>query len=240
MKPTCIRRGLRPRVLIATVLALVAHGPAVADTVDDWHTWSAAVATGPLGGSETPWRFWLEGQARFNDDTSRFNQAILRGALGRALTARATVWAGYAWIPSNRPGTSQNVSEHRLWQQLTWSTASPLAGFSVSTRTRLEQRTVESASDTGWRFRQLVKLTHPLAGGERWYLSLWDEVFVHLNDTDWGADDGLDQNRAFVGLGARVSPAVRAEVGYMNQYVNRRGRADASNHVLSLTLLMSF
>lgn len=220
------------------MLFVLAATPGRADTVEDWHTWSALLATGRLGAANSPWRYWLEGQARFNDDSSRFNQALLRGAVGRALGPSATVWAGYAFVPTNRPRTPDNLAEHRLWQQLTWST--PLAGFTLATRSRLEQREVEGASDTGWRFRQLAKLTHPLGQGGRWYLSAWDELFVHLNDTDWGADGGFDQNRAFVGLGARLGAAASAEVGYLNQRVRRPGRADASNHVLSLTLFLSY
>lgn len=233
--------ALQARRALGLALALCLCATAAgADTRDDWQTWTAAVATGPLGGPDTPWRFWLEGQARFNDDTSRFNQAILRGAVGHALGQRAAVWAGYAFIPTNRPRTDDNLAEHRLWQQLTWSAPAPLAGFSLSTRTRLEQRDVEGASDTAWRFRQLAKLTRPLGTAGRWYLSLWDEVFVHLDDADWGPDAGLDQNRAFAGLGLRLSNVARAEVGYLHQYVDRRAVPDASNHTLSLTLLLGF
>ena len=52
--------------------------------------------------------------------------------------------------------------------------------------------------------------------------------------------DGLDQNRAFIGLGAKLAPGASTEVGYLNQYVNRRGRPDALNHIASITLLLSF
>ena len=40
----------------------------------------------------------------------------------------------------------------------------------------LEERTVESFGDTGWRFRQLLKLSRPLGDASRLYLAAWDEV----------------------------------------------------------------
>jgi hypothetical protein len=211
-----------------------------ADTEHARHTWGAMVATGSLLSDDGPVRFWIEGQSRFNDGSSRFNQAIARTALGYVVAPRTTLWAGYAWIPTDPQGQPDNIVEHRIWQQLTWSRAAPLVDFSISTRTRLEQRVVEGAEDTGVRFRQLVKLTRPLAGAGRYYLSLWNELFVHLNDTDWGADGGLDQNRAFGGLGIRFNDTAAGEVGYMNQYVNRNSRSAASNHTLSLTLLLTY
>ncbi len=207
---------------------------------EDWHTWGAIVATGDLGGADSKLRYWLEGQGRFNDDSSRFNQGILRGALGLDVAPRATVWAGYAFIPSDPQNRRDDIVEHRAWQQLTWSAAQPVAGFALATRTRLEQRTIEDADDTGWRFRQLVKLTRPLGAGGATYWSLWNELFVNFNDTDWGADGGIDQNRVFAGIGVNLTASAKAEVGYLNQFVRRANRDDAHNHIFSLTLLLAY
>lgn len=207
---------------------------------DDWHTWGAIVATGRLGGDTSKLEYWLEGQGRFNDDTSRFNQGIARTALGYRLGERSVVWGGYAYIPNNPPTQPDNIVEHRIWQQLTHSFTQPIAGFSLSSRSRLEQRTIESADDTGWRARQFFKATRPFMGSNTLYWSLWDEVFINLNDTDWGADAGLDQNRIFGGLGIRINNKARTEIGYMHQFVNRDKRSDAHNHILSLTVLLRF
>lgn len=222
---------------ISIVLLLVCVN---AHASEDWHTWGAIVATGKLGGADSPLRYWLEGQGRFNDDSSRFNQGILRGAVGRDIAARATLWAGYAFIPSDPQNRRDDIVEHRAWQQLTWSAEQPVAGFALATRTRLEQRTIESANDTGWRFRQLVKLTRPLGTGGVAYWSFWDELFVNFNDTDWGADGGIDQNRVFAGIGIKLAASAKAEIGYMNQFVRRANRDDAHNHILSLTLLLAY
>lgn len=227
-------------VLAAAALWLLCSVPVAAEPVDDFHTWGAVVATGAVGGADSALRFWAEGQGRFNDDSSRRNQGLLRVAGGYEIAPRTVLWAGYGYFTTDPIGVPDAIVEHRIWQQLTWRAAQPIAGVTVSTRSRLEQRMIESAEETGWRARQLVKLSYPLSAGERVYLALWDEVFINLDDTDWGADDGFDQNRAFAGLGFKLAPHLRSEVGYMNQYVARANRDDASNHVLSLTLFLDF
>lgn len=217
--------------------------PAVAVSAgaqEDFHSWGAVLATGAIGQPSADLRYWLEGQGRFNDDSSRFNQGILRGALGKAVGARAVLWGGYAFIPTEPPGAANDTVEHRIWQQLTWQAPGPIAGLSLSSRSRLEQRFVDGGDDTGWRVRQLIKATRPLDSAGRLYVSIWDEVFLNFNRTDWGADDGFDQNRIFAGLGARLAPGWVTEIGYMNQYVARPGRSDASNHILSMTLFLNF
>jgi hypothetical protein len=206
----------------------------------DWHTWGAVVTTGNFLSPTTGMDFWMEGQGRFNDDTSRFNQGIVRAALGYRLTPRTTIWAGYGFIPNNPRNRREKMIEHRAWQQLTWRAEDPIHGFSLSTRTRLEQRTIESFDDLGWRLRQFVKLTYPLPISELLYLSFWDELFLNVDDTDWGAKSGVDQNRIFGGLGIRIASQTKFEIGYMHQFVKRERRDDGHNHILSFTVLHRF
>ena len=67
---------------------------------------------------------------------------------------------------------------------------------------------------------------------------LWDELFIHLNDTDWGAESGFDQNRVFVGLGLKCDPKSgwRTEVGYLNQTINNPSGDDRSHHILAINV----
>jgi hypothetical protein len=140
---------------------------------------------------------------------------------------------GYAYTPSWRSAGQSfddRINEHRLWEQ--WQYEVPIANTSVTVqfRTRLEQRWRPVwGSDTGWRARQFVRVTVPLQGP--WVFTAWDELFVALNDSDWGQRGGFDQNRVFVGAGLwAVARTLRLELGYFNQYVYRRGAADAVNH----------
>jgi len=189
----------------------------------------------PLEPSLARLRWWFDLQPRFTED-SDFDQLLVRPAVGYAF-GDASVWLGYAYILDD-PATRSSFDEHRIWQQFLYSRS--FGSLGAQSRTRLEQRFVETGSDTGWRFREFVKLTHPL-GIDRFGIAAYDEVFFDLNDTDWGADAGFTQNRLFVGPSWKpVSiPGLTIELGYLNQYLNIEGRADAMNHIASLNFLYS-
>jgi Protein of unknown function (DUF2490) len=219
---------------------LNAFVPCRAETVNDSGQWFALFANGDLQHDALgdDWKWWFDGQVRFFDDTDGFGQSLVRPGIGYNVTDNATLWAGYAWIRTS-PEAAEDFDEHRAWQQLTWSEQLHATKFDL--RSRLEERFVETGADTGWRFRQLAAARRPLPGDSRFTFVLWDEVFFHLNDTDWGADAGFDQNRAFVGLGWKPDSdsTWRVEVGYLHQFIDRPTNDDLSNHLLSVNFFYS-
>ena len=211
-----------------------------ADPEQNNGVWFMKASQGVLGNAESPYRWWFDAHARFSDDANGFEQSILRPGLGYALPNNHTLWAGYGWI-GNSPEIADTFYEHRFWQQHSWNTSFGKFGF--SSRSRLEQRFREGdGDDTGWRFRQFLKLTHPLGSDTPFYLSTWDEVFLNINDTDWGADSGLDRNRIFVGLGWNPSSVryFKAEVGYLNQFIYNASGTDRIDHLLSVNVFLNF
>ena len=66
-----------------------------------------------------------------------------------------------------------------------------------------------------------------------------EEFYTNLNTPGWGPVQGFDQNRVFVGAGYNFDSTYRAEIGYMNQYVNRGLVDDLINHQLSLNLYVN-
>jgi len=234
-----LRHGPWHWPLLFLILSAACVG-ARAELEEDGQLWLGLTTIGrwPAGTPAQPsrLRYWLEGQVRFDDDASRHQQHILRPGLGYDLNPRLAVWAGYAWIGTD-PLRSRNFGEHRPWQQLAWAHAQSLAGFALSSRSRLEQRLVEDSGDTGWRLRQLFRGQRPLRGP--WSLVLQDEVFVNFNDTDAGAASGFDQNRLFAGFAWQFAPAARTEVGYLNQFIGRPARDDRMHHVLSLGIVLT-
>lgn len=209
---------------------------ASAQTLDDTGLWFAAFGNGEVKstvGEATPLLWWFDTHYRLRDDTSGFNQSILRPGVGLKLNEDQAIWAGYAWILTS-PTQGNDFDEHRFWQQ--WTSAAPLREIQFMHRSRLEQRWLETGDEVGLRWRQLLRVQRPMAESPRWTLIAWDEVFFNLNDTDWGARTGLDQNRAFFGVGFRRSTqaSVRTEVGYLNQFVNNQGGHDGMNHILSV------
>jgi hypothetical protein len=229
-------RGKSAILFGVAVAMLLSVNTGHAQTVDDAGFWTALFARGNvehdiLHADRVQW--WFDSHARFFDDTDGFGQSIVRPGLGYQVTDSTSLWLGYAWIRTS-PGGAPEFDENRIWQQLSWSRDfEPLA---VGLRSRLEQRFLETGSETGWRFRQLISLRRPLECAPKLTLVTWDEVFIHLNDTNWGANGGFDQNRVFVGLGLKADPASRwrVEVGYLNQFVDRIGQDDLCNHLLSI------
>ncbi len=220
-------------LLLCFLLNTIFISTTQASTNDDFSVWGAIQGQGSLAktGALKHVLWWVESQGRFSDDAQRLGQSIIRPGLGYQLNENFSVWLGYGWIFTSPVGKVE-TDEHRIWQQLLWS--DHYSWGNVSTRTRFEERLLSNGNDTGWRFRQLVKYTHPLFS-ERLYLSLWDEVFVNINSTDWGANSGFGQNRLFSGLGVFLdeSRTFRFELGYINQYIENRGRNNQFNHILS-------
>ena len=221
----------------ATALAtLLIPSFALAQTVDDSALWMAVFSQGDFHKDDCccqPVKWWFDGHLRFLDDADGFNQSIVRPGIGVVLHDDFTLWAGYGWIRTS-PLAGGDFDEHRLWQQATWSHDVNCVKYSF--RSRLEQRFVENGDDVGLRFRQLFRAHHQLPQSPRLSLVAWDELFVNLNDTDWGAASGFDQNRVFVGIGWKNCPdsPLRTEIGYLNQTINNPGAPDRSHHILSI------
>lgn len=236
MNRTVHRCGRLSRVAGLIACAATAAETA-AQTNHDAGGWFAIFGNGRIESrEESPLRWWLDGHFRLLDDAGGFNQFIIRPGLGYALSDEHTLWQGYAYIRTSPAGSGKDFDEHRTWQQ--WMYAPTAGDWSFVHRSRLEQRWVETGSDVGLRWRQMLRVQYKLPDAPRWSLIAWNEAFFHLNDTDWGARAGFDQNRAFLGVGFKPAPdaRVRIEVGYLNQFIHRRGGEHGMNHILSLNL----
>ena len=228
------------RVVTVFTVTLLLAVPASAED-QDFGAWFALAGQGHLGSApDARLRWWFDGHFRTFEDSDGFDTSIVRPGIGYDLGKSATLWLGYGWIHTDPPSRS-NVDEHRLWQQFTWGTKlGERKLLDLYVRSRLEQRWLEGGDDTGWRFRQFLRVVRPLAPNSRWALRVWDELFLPLNDTDWGARAGFGQNRAFGGLGLTLDREGKytVEFGYLNQYINRRD-TDLMNHIVSLAFLVS-
>ncbi|MDO9139298.1 MAG: DUF2490 domain-containing protein [Methylobacter sp.] len=231
-----------PTSLIAAFLLIFTNVKTVqAGSLEDFHTWGTLTATGslsPVHADLSKFRYWLEGQGRFGDDSSRFSQGILRAGLGYAVTDTTSLWLGYGWIPSEQPIAAVPFEENRIWQQLLWNKQYELGTF--SSRSRFEQRFMGIGNDVGWRFRQLLKASVPLRIIDHTSFVISDEYFVDINKTDWKADNGFDQNRLFVGIGYAFDAHAKTEIGYMNQYINKLKGPHALNHILSVNFYLNY
>ena len=225
------------RIAVFIFLTTYISNATYAQTLDDTGLWFAAFGNGEFeatADNTTPLLWWFDAHYRMRDDSNGFNQSIIRPGLGVALNDNQALWVGYAWIRTSPTSGASDVDESRFWQQ--W-TATPSRGdFRFLHRSRFEQGWLETGDDVGLRWRQLHRAQRILTNCPQWSLIGWDEVFFNLNNTDWGADAGLDQNRAFIGVGYKRCPhaPVRTEIGYLNQFINSQGGTDGMNHILSI------
>ncbi len=238
-------------LIVSTIVALMLSSPVVAEkTVQDFQTWGMVLGTGnfssfnPNNPNLEKFKWWMEGQGRFGDDSSRFSQAIIRPGVGYAVSDTTSLWVGYAWIPTDKPfAAGDRFNENRIWQQLLW--AKPYSFGKITSRTRTEQRffDIPGSSDVAYRFRQFFKWSIPMpAISPKAFFILQDEVFVNLNDTDVGIRAGFNQNRFFTGFGYNFNKTVTGEIGYLNQYLNRpeNPRPDQMQHILGVNLFLNF
>jgi len=236
---------LSGRVVLLTsflCMALLLCDRSTGQTVDDFGAWFSVNTQGKFKNRapESRLRWWFDGHLRYLDDSDGFNQSIFRPAIGYQLTPNTNVWIGYAWINELPASGNPVFDENRLWQQALWS--KQVGKQKLFSRSRLEQRFVETGDDTGWRFRQFFKADRPLYEQSPVSLVAWNEAFFDLNTTDFGQQGTFSQNRLFLGLGKKFDGprSTKLEVGYLNQFLRSRGGGDRFNHILSMNWFLSF
>ena len=237
---TCRRfRGACRAVALAGLLTAVAV-PGAADITTTWGSWAQLVGEGSLGFVDSrleSLRLWLELQGRWNEDWQHFYQGVARAALGYSLSDRATVWLGYNFVPTQLEGKPY-FAQQDLFPGFRYIMPT---GFGVFMFRTMVDINFIRGDDVRYRPRQLIRYLWPFAFDERLSLVAWDEFFVRVNSTEWGGKAGFDQNRVFLGFGWSFSPELRAELGYMNQYVEDRDLLnETDNNLIMASLFMGW
>ena len=229
-------------IMLAALCAFAVPRPAHAELEHDGAGWMMLFAQGDFGGVSPKLSRvvgFLDLQARFSGAANGYGESIVRPAIGWAFTDTLSAYLGYGWIHNSLSG-APDTDEHRIFQQLTLGPT--FHSITWQSRTRLEQRFLNTGDDVGWRFREFVKATWPIPGTKRLALAAFDEVFIACNDTDWGAAAGFDQNRFFVGPQLRfgTEPGVVVELGYLNRFRRREAADDAMDHIALLNVFLNF
>ena len=224
---TCSRHALIPGAMLTLLLLLespVAHG--VENAPGAWAIFSTTDSFSEGG----RWRYWFDGQARYFDIGTGFNQWLARPAVGYELDNGLRIWLGYAHLRTR--GRSGSVfDENRFFQQVDWR-APEWHGGSLALRARLLQRSVDIGEDTSLLLRVMARYDYPLSNGRTFIFSA--EPFFDLRDSDWGGKRGFRQSRVFAGVGFPVGDHWTFETGYMNQYVVLDNAANRSNHLATI------
>ncbi|UNY97620.1 DUF2490 domain-containing protein [Zhouia spongiae] len=155
-----------------------------------------------------------EAQFRYYEVTDNFNQMLLRTGINYHINDRFMVTAGYGYIETdalyaefqNEP----NASENRIYQQLV--VKDNWGKFRLNHRYRLEQRFLSAAGNSDFqnRVRYRLQITYPLS--ETFFMNVYDEIFLNLQDTVFG------QNRLYGALGAKINNNVSVQLGYLKNH----------------------
>jgi hypothetical protein len=209
--------------------ACLLHSPATVAENTAGGAWLALYGSGALnGGSETPWRYGVYGDARRTQRLDGINQYTFQPGAGYRFNSRLSAWAGYTYFRSEVVNGA-SLNEHRSWQQLSWNVVR-WHGSALRSRTRLEQRHRKGQDGTDWRLRQQFRLDARLPLDTDLSYILGNEFFYNLEDTGWTAT-GHHQNRFYTGLGWDFH-RYHVEALYMNQRYRLEGLPDKANHLL--------
>ncbi len=210
------------------------------DLLQDAGSWAQAVGEGSLkviDPSLEKARVWVEGQTRFDNNWNNWYQGMARAAIGYSLSDRATIWAGYTWLPTHNVGKNY-VSQQDVWPAFRYVLPTDFGSFTF--RTMIESNFIKG-NEVRVRPRQMVKFTHPLEFEPRLSLVTWDEFFIRTNSTQYGGKSGFDQNRAFAGLGWTFNKNIRTEAGYLNQYLDDATHTNNTmHHMIMGSLFFNF
>lgn len=217
----------------AAALALLTPVSAQADDFQQWISLSAKADV------SDDWVVSNEILARFSDNRDGLYEIENALLAGYKINKSVTVWAGYVHNPSYDAGDF-TVMERRAREQVTVDNFAKLGKASLSGRLRLEQRWRDGIAGTGWRTRPYLKLSVPLGGKQAPTLNITEEAFINLNNTAFQSKDGLDRLRSAATLSFPVAKAVKLEGGYMNQHRFVTNGPDTDDHVLTVSLGLSF
>lgn len=177
---------------------------------------------------DAKWNWHHEVQYRNYNAIGDLEQLLLRTGIGYNLTENNNnVLLGYGYILSENYIASSNdknaVNEHRIYQQ--FITRQQINRVGIQHRYRFEQRFVED--DFKLRFRYFLGFNIPLNNAEivdkTLYLSTYNEIFLNTKN------NVFDRNRLYSGLGYRLNPSLKFEIGYMNQFLANKTNRDQLN-----------
>jgi len=230
--PRALLRGAAALLVAASMLA-APRAIASDNEQSGWLAWFNNTALTPDFGLIS------DVQVRSRDEWTGVRNLLVRPGLSWFAAPGHTFSAGYAYI-GTYPEGAPAATEHRTWQQYVFSRA--LSFGSVSQRLRLEQRFIgRNGADDLYsdRLRWFGRAVLPLDGAMPFrhgaFVALQNEVFLNLSARDELNARTLDQNRAYVALGWRLSPTTDVEIGYLNQWTQRRN-GDTVNHILQVAL----
>jgi hypothetical protein len=201
------------KILVFLMLIAFGHAKGQNTGEDEWGAWYMYFGTNRVA---EKWSVHTEAQFRFYETGSNFNQLLLRTGMNYHINPEAIATFGYAFIDTDTSFEDTpdeiNDKEHRLFQQFILK--NKVGEFHFEHRYRLEQRFLDfgGATDTQHRARYRLQVTLPLTN--TFFLNVYDEVFLNLQDQVFG------QNRLYGAVGVHITENSSLQVGYLKNHFN--------------------
>jgi hypothetical protein len=169
------------------------------------------------------WLWTNEIQHRNYNAFGDLEQLLIRTGIGKNLTpGNNNLLLGVGYIQSEPYATGTNIKtkqiEWRTYQQ--FITKQNIGRLYLQHRYRLEERFIPDNFKI--RLRYFLGLNIPVSkkemGAKTWYASMYNEIFMHTTSTLF------DRNRVYGAIGYQASPAIKLELGLMQQIQQNKSR----------------
>jgi len=211
--------------LIAIILSCSMGAVAGKDNHEFWSQFGVGVEL------NEDWELEFEEELKFGEDASRlYNHNTDSGVVYKGLTSWLDIGLSFmreyetddkgTWHPEDRTRINIKVK-------------TPIAGFDISNRTRLEYRELETEPDH-WRYRHMLKVKFPskyTALKLQPYVA--DEPFLYLNGK------GFIKNRLYSGVGFTLSRRISGALFYLWESKKSGGQWDAT-HIIGTNIVLHF
>ncbi len=207
--------------------------PLFAAEDNNFNSWF--VYNGDHAFGKSRWGLHAEAQIRRSDFILVWQQYQVRPALNFQLSKSTSLTAGYAFTDSYRYGDYPPIHrfpEHRAYEQVLYTRR--IGKLDFANRFRLEQRNIGqpllqpdgSYKIASYRYenrvRYQLRTNIPLSFNNRkHYIGVYDEIMFNFGKNVVG--NTFDQNRAFISFGTNIARDTRAEIGFLEQTIQRRG-----------------
>jgi hypothetical protein len=177
------------------------------------------------------WYLNTEIHIRRANGFNNWQQFIVRPSVHYVLKPYADLSVGYSYIlsyPYGKQAIPITTPEHNIWEQALLKHEFGRVQFKH--RYRFEQRfqgVREQCCDESYfingfelaeRFRYRLTLVIPVAWEGRWFISVFDEVFINQSSF---VPISFDQNWAYLGAGFKFNQRGTVQLGYFDPFIRK-------------------
>ena len=193
------------------------------------------------------WFLSSEFHIRRTDGFNLWQQLLLRPGANFRLNQHVVFSVGYSYslgYPYGNESVYITTPEHNSWEQVTLKHS--IGKLAINHRYRFEQRFIGNRTkdaeekyhidgfNFSERFRYQLTAIIPLVVSKKWFLRIFDEVFITQQRF---VPSGLNQNRVYAGAGFKFNKRGTVQLGFMHQLIkNSDGIHSESNYTLQCSV----